>query len=374
MHAIMNYGSDARIVLTLDAGGTNMVFSAIQANEEIIEPVTVPTAADNLERCLAGIVGGFSEAMKRAGKKPAAISFAFPGPADYPAGIIGDLGNLPAFRGGVALGPMLHEKFRLPVFINNDGNLFSYGEAIAGLLPWLNSLLEDAGSPKRFSTLLGVTLGTGFGGGIVLNGRLHIGDNSSAGEIWLMRHKTGPGLNAEEGASIRAVRRFYAEEACVEEARAPEPADIYRIARGEKEGDRAAAKNAFARMGRIAGDAIANAVTLIDGPVVVGVGVSPARRNFSFRLSSTRSTEPFPRPAAGSSPAWKRRCSTWRTPRSSPRLSAAERARYSSRGAGARYATIRSSASVWGSRGSGRTAPWEWAPMHSRSARWTGNE
>ncbi len=60
-----------------------------------------------------------------------AISFAFPGPADYIHGIIGDLPNFPAFRGGIALGPYLEERFGMPVFINNDGNLFAYGEAIA---------------------------------------------------------------------------------------------------------------------------------------------------------------------------------------------------------------------------------------------------
>jgi glucokinase len=49
-------------------------------------------------------------------------------------GIIGDLENLPTFKGGVALGPMLEEIFNIPVFINNDGDLFAYGEAIAGLL------------------------------------------------------------------------------------------------------------------------------------------------------------------------------------------------------------------------------------------------
>jgi glucokinase len=64
-----------------------------------------------------------------------AISFAFPGPSDYPRGIIGDLGNLPCFRGGVALGPMLEDTFEIPVFINNDGDLFAYGEAIGGFLP-----------------------------------------------------------------------------------------------------------------------------------------------------------------------------------------------------------------------------------------------
>ncbi len=79
---------------------------------------------------------------------PVAISFAFPGPADYPAGIIGDLPNLPAFRGGVALGPMLEEKFGIPVFINNDGDLFVYGEAIAGFLPYVNGLLEAGRQPE----------------------------------------------------------------------------------------------------------------------------------------------------------------------------------------------------------------------------------
>ena len=49
--------------------------------------------------------------------------------ADYAHGIIGDLPNFPGFRGGVALGPYLEHVFGIPVFINNDGNLFAYGEA-----------------------------------------------------------------------------------------------------------------------------------------------------------------------------------------------------------------------------------------------------
>ena len=94
-----------------------------------------------------------------------AISFAFPGPVDYPAGIVGDLGNLPGFRGGVALGPMLEDRFKLPVFINNDGDLFTYGEAICGFLPYVNERLKAAGSAKQYKNLFGVTLGTGFGAG-----------------------------------------------------------------------------------------------------------------------------------------------------------------------------------------------------------------
>jgi predicted NBD/HSP70 family sugar kinase len=175
--------------MTLDAGGTNFRFAAMRGHKPVTRTVALPSNGDNLDRCLANIGEGFARVKKLCPKPPVAISFAFPGPADYPNGIIGDLGNLPGFRGGVALGPMLEEKFGLPVCINNDGDLFAYGEAIAGFLPYVNGLLKKAGSPKRYNNLFGVTLGTGFGGGIVRRGELFVGDNSIAGEVWLLRHK-----------------------------------------------------------------------------------------------------------------------------------------------------------------------------------------
>ncbi|GLL55838.1 hypothetical protein KUBF_35010 [Bacteroides finegoldii] len=92
------YEHDERIVMTLDAGGTNFVFSAIQGCREIVEPICLPAASDDLERCLSVLVEGFLEVEKRLPKLPVAISFAFPGPADYEHGIIGDLPNFPAFR------------------------------------------------------------------------------------------------------------------------------------------------------------------------------------------------------------------------------------------------------------------------------------
>ena len=45
------YQFDKRIVMTLDAGGTNFVFSAIRSNEEIVEPIVLPSNGDNLEKC-----------------------------------------------------------------------------------------------------------------------------------------------------------------------------------------------------------------------------------------------------------------------------------------------------------------------------------
>ncbi len=140
----------------------------------------------------------------------------------------------------------------------------------------MNRLLEAAGSPKRFQNLLGVTLGTGLGGGIVRNGELFLGDNSLGGELWLLRNKLVPAMNAEEGASIRAVRGVYAAGAGLPPGSAPEPEEIYQIAAGEKAGDRPAAIEAFRRLGETAGDAMANALTLVDGLAVIGGGLSGA--------------------------------------------------------------------------------------------------
>lgn len=276
----MNYGHDKRVVLTLDAGGTNFRFSAMRGNRPVTETVAMPSNGDNLEKCLANIVTGFTEVKKKCPKLPVAISFAFPGPSDYQAGIIGDLPNLPGFRGGVPLGPMLEKKFGVPVFINNDGELFVYGEAIAGFLPYVNGLLKKAGSSKRYKNLFGVTLGTGFGGGITRNGELFSGDNSNASQIWLMRNKLQPQMNAEEGACIRAVRRVYAERAGIPFDQAPDPRGIGEIALGKAAGDRAAAIEAYRRLGEVAGDAMAHALALVDGLAVIGGGVSKAWRLF----------------------------------------------------------------------------------------------
>jgi glucokinase len=275
--------TDRRIVMTLDAGGTNLKFSAMRGGQLLVGPISTPSEADHLERCLANIFGGF--ASKRVlPEAPVAISFAFPGPSDYPLGIIGDLLNMPGFRGGVPLGPMLEDQFGIPVFINNDGDLFVYGEAIAGFLPYVNGLLEEAGSPKRYHNLFGLTIGTGLGGGIVRNGELFIGDNSAGGEAWLLRNKLDATVNAEEGACIRAVRRVYARETGIAFDEAPEPRIIFEIGMGRAEGSRAAAIEAFRQLGEVAGDAMAQALTLVDGLAVVGGGVSGAHPLFLSAL------------------------------------------------------------------------------------------
>lgn len=277
---MIDLAKDSRIVMTLDAGRTGLKFSAIRGGKLLVGPTSRPTEADDRDRCLTNIVEGFAEVERLLPEKPAAISFAFPGPADYPLGIISGLENFEAFREPVPLGPMLEERFGVPAYINNDGDLFVYGEAIAGFLPYVNGLLEQAGNPKRYQNLFGITLGTGLGGGIVRNGELWLGDNSAGGEAWLLRNKLEPCVNAEEGASIRGVRRAFAAACGIAEEQAPEPKAIAEIASGNAPGNQAAARGAFRRMGEIAGDALAQALTLIDGLAVIGGGIAGAHPLF----------------------------------------------------------------------------------------------
>lgn len=269
------YKYDKRIVMTLDAGGTNFVFSAIQGNREIVTPICLPAQTDNLELCFQTLVSGFEQIERQLPYKPVAISFAFPGPADYEHGVIGDLPNFPAFRGGVALGNYLEKAFGIPVYINNDGNLFAYGEALAGVLPFLNQKLKEAGNEKQFRNLIGITLGTGFGAGVVINRNLLTGDNGCGGDLWNFRNLYYPEMIAEESVSIRAVKRVY-KELSGDADLTLTPKDICDIANGEKAGDSNAAKESFKKLGYALGEAIAAALTLIDGVVVIGGGLSGA--------------------------------------------------------------------------------------------------
>ena len=271
------YRHDNRTVITLDAGGTNLVFGAMRGCEYVVEPVTYPSNAHDLDLCLDTMVKGFREIIAKLDEKPVAISFAFPGPADYPNGIIGGyLPNFPSFRDGVALGPFLQNEFGIPVFINNDGDLFAYGEALCGALPDVNRRLAEAGSAKRFRNLLGYTFGTGFGVGIVVNGELNRGDNSCV-ETFCLPHKMKDGIIVEEGVAVRAIKRVYAE-ASGDFSHNFEPKEICEIADGKREGNQEAAQKAFAEFGEVAGNAMAIAAQLIDGLIVIGGGITAAGR------------------------------------------------------------------------------------------------
>lgn len=271
------YSNDNRTVITLDAGGTNFVFGAMRGGDFITEPIRYPSNAHDLDKCLATILQGFREVISKLDDKPSAISFAFPGPADYRHGIIGGwLPNFPSFRNGVALGPFLERELGLPVFINNDGDLFALGEAKGGILPEINRRVKEMGGSKTYTNLLGYTFGTGLGIGSVINGEINLGNNCCV-ETFCLPGMRNQETIIEEDASIRGVKREYARLAHIGSCPL-EPYDIFLIAEGEREGSQDAAIEAFAHIGREAGHSMASAVILTDSLIVIGGGLTGAAK------------------------------------------------------------------------------------------------
>lgn len=266
----------SNIILTLDVGGTNFVFSALQHGKFITDTVCLPASIQTEDSCTATIIDGF-EILKNIIKKPiSALSFSFPGPADYSNGIIGNLPNFPGINGNYPLKFILEAHFDCPCFINNDGNLFAFGEALKGALQEVNLGLKVNRIPKIFSNLIGITLGTGIGCGFVINQNLFTGDNSSSAEIHNMSNLNNSNWNIEESVSTRAIQRIYSEKANIELDPNIMPEDIYDIAlRGSGE-NKEAALYSFIQYGKALGFVLADVITLIDGLVVIGGGISAA--------------------------------------------------------------------------------------------------
>lgn len=286
------YNDDKRTVITLDAGGTHFRFAAMRGCEFITDTFELDTHADDLRLLLDDLSSGFRHVIDKLDEKPCAISFAFPGPADYPNGVFPQrLTNFPCFEGGVALGPFLENRFQLPVFINNDADLFAYGEALAGALPDINAKILSSGGVKQYHNLIGFILGTGFGIGITSHNQMFVGDNCCS-EIYCSPSKWGQTLIAEEGVSLRAVLRYYRENAKDDKAASyTDSYEIFRIAEGELAGDREAALLAFGKFGEAAGYAIAQAACMLDGIIVLGGGVSNAAKYYMPSLMKELNAE-----------------------------------------------------------------------------------
>ena len=113
----------------------------------------------------------------------------------------------------------------------------------------------------------------------ILRGRYGLSERAAG---VLMRHASQSvharkEIIVEEGVAVRAVKRVYGELAN-DPNHGLEPKDICEIADGKRPGNVEAARQAFAEMGEIAGDAMATAVTLVDGLIVIGGGITAARK------------------------------------------------------------------------------------------------
>ena len=100
------------------------------------------------------------------------IGIGVPSVVDMQKGIVYNVVNIPSWV-EVHLKDIMEAKFQLPVFVNNDSNCFALGEHAGGV-------------GKPFRNMLGVTLGTGVGAGVIINNELYAGNNTGAGEIGCM--------------------------------------------------------------------------------------------------------------------------------------------------------------------------------------------
>jgi glucokinase len=174
--------SDKEVIIGVDVGGTKIQTGAIKPDGEILcEPVTVDTGGnDESEKILARITGSIEKVIKNSGLKPAdiiGIGMGVTGPLDTASGTILECPQLPTMH-FYPLRERIIEKFKLPVFMDNDANALVLGESI-----W--------GAGKGYRTTLGFTLGTGLGCAIVIDNKLLTGTNGMAGEIWPSPCKDG---------------------------------------------------------------------------------------------------------------------------------------------------------------------------------------
>lgn len=161
-----------RPVVGIDLGGTNMQIGVVSPELKVVARAKRKSKADEGRDAVIGrVVEGVREACAEAGITPAdlaAVGIGAPGAVDPVSGVVLDAVNLR--WNDVPLAKILTDRLGVPTVVDNDVNVAVYGENRLG-----------AGDNAR--DLLGVWVGTGIGGGLILNGKLFYGNFMTAGEI-----------------------------------------------------------------------------------------------------------------------------------------------------------------------------------------------
>ncbi|MBC8042481.1 MAG: ROK family protein [Rhizobacter sp.] len=165
----------------VDLGGTNIKFASVSASGKIILEHRVPTEADKgpvrvIENMMTGILYLLSlNADAENAERLLGIGVGVPGVVSLDGGTLSYPPNLPGWQ-VVRLGDILKEKLfmakklSMPVFIENDANVAALGE-------------DKFGAGRNLKTFLMITLGTGIGGGIIVDDKIFRGAHGAAGEI-----------------------------------------------------------------------------------------------------------------------------------------------------------------------------------------------
>lgn len=154
-----------KAILGLDIGGTG-IKGGVLVKGHLEDIRSIPTPALESKEFILETIASFIETYSQ--YDFVGIGIGIPGLVDTREGIVLGLANIPSFQ-HVELKKFLTERFAKPVFVNNDANCFAIG-------------VHKYGVGKPFKNLVGITLGTGVGGGIVINGQLYSGMFSAAGE------------------------------------------------------------------------------------------------------------------------------------------------------------------------------------------------
>lgn len=157
------------IILGIDLGGTNVRGGLV--NENNLSEIT-------LRRINSG--GSVEEVMQELldlsdhliNNSVTAIGIGVPGLINPEQGIVFDVMNIPSWK-EVPLQQWMEERYQIPVLINNDANCFALGEFYYG-------------KGKSHHSMIGLTIGTGLGSGIIINKKLYTGNNCGAGEFGMV--------------------------------------------------------------------------------------------------------------------------------------------------------------------------------------------
>lgn len=160
------------VTLGVDLGGTNMVVGAVDENYKILSKVHCKTNADrSADDIMNDIARLCREAAKKAGapmKAVDSIGIGCPGTCNTKTGMVEYANNL-HFK-NVPMVARMNELTERPVYIGNDANAAALGEALAG-------------AAKGADSCVCITLGTGVGGGVVIDGKIYEGCNYAGAEL-----------------------------------------------------------------------------------------------------------------------------------------------------------------------------------------------
>jgi glucokinase len=246
--------------LGLDVGGTNCKLAVVAADGDRLAlqaTATIPTGPGDPADVLARLAAAAGELVAAHGPV-AATGVGLPGLFDEDSGRVVFLPNLPQTWTGRAVAGPLAGRLGVPVALINDARAFTLAESRMG---------AAAGCP----TVVCLTLGTGVGGGVVIDGRLRYGPHGRAGELGhQVIEAGGPPCGCGNRGCVEA---FAAGAALCRLGGRASPEAVFAAAAA---GDRRAAEAVASVVGRLA-VGIANLVTVLwPERVVVGGGVAAA--------------------------------------------------------------------------------------------------